>query len=317
MLVTAFMLCLVLVPCILSAAEAGTDSVDDPGVRQESLDQSATRLLAVYDKSFRLQDGVKERLPFDVSASDAGDTIRSHTYFFLADINFDEFVDVLGKSSGWCDSLLLHLNVKGCVYFNEENPRLVLYLGRKYYQTPSESVGITFRFHHQRQAEVMRTTLKADKGPYGTSDYNFVVNAVNVDNGVFVELRFENSKGYAGQLVDLYLNTLGRSKIGFTVVGESLFGNPMYVHGTIGAAERNVVRYMFALRVSLEHRNEPFEKRAEAWFDATERYADQLHEYSRERYLDIKAKEHANQVKYQQAAERGESVEIPVKRRNR
>lgn len=281
----------------------------------ESLDRVAARLHEQFAGSFI--EETRDGLPFTVQASDAGGVVDSTARFLLAGVAFDRFVDVLGRMEGWCRSLLLHLNVKTCVHHDDEGGGLTLYLGRKYYEHPLDAVRISFDFHGETAPGAIRTTLMADHGPYGTSKYVFVLSAVRVPRGVFVELELSNHVGSAGAIVDLYLNTIGRSKVGFTRVGETIFGNPQYVRGQVGAAERNVVRYMYALSVTLEMEGAPFERLAAAWFDATERHPRQLRELDREDYLEIKRREYENQLELQRAAERGDAVERQTPRRNK
>ena len=71
--------------------------------------------------------------------------------------------------------------------------------------------------------------------------------------------------------------------------------------------ERNVIRYLFALDAYMQTYNStgesPMLERAEMWFDATERFPEQLHEVERDDYLRDKAKEYANQQQLQSVAE--------------
>lgn len=298
---------LVLVCLCLTAASAGA----------ETLTETAARLDREYRESFVRHVAGPEKLPFTVEARREHGMVFSKSQFLLEDAPFLALLDVLGTARGWCESLLLHLNVKTCVFHTRDRDHLELYLGRKYYQHPSESVRIVFEFAGETSGGALRTTLTADAGPYGTSKYEFVMTAIEVDEGVFIELRLTNAEGYAGTVVDLYLNTLARHKVGFTRVGETLFGNPKYITGQEAAAERNVVRYMYALKVTLELGDAPFARRAEAWFDATEQHARQLHELERGRYLEIKGREYRNQATYQEAADRGETVEVETPSRNR
>ncbi len=290
-------------------------AVMPPSIHAETLDAAAERLHDEYAGPFTAATG--DGLPFRVQTERADGVVGSRAQFLLEGVPFERFLDVLGHASGWCDSLLLHLNVKTCVHDDEVGDRLVLYLGRKYYEHPLDSIRIAFDFRAEVALEAMRTTLTADQGPYGTSKYVFVLNAVRVAAGVFVELALSNDVGYAGSVVDLYLNTLGRSKIGFTRTGKTIFGNPQYVRGQEGAAERNVVRYLLALRVTLEHADTDFDRRAMAWFDATERHPRQLRELDRDEYLDIKRRERENQVAFQRAADRGEVIERVAPGKNR
>ncbi len=67
--------------------------------------------------------------------------------------------------------------------------------------------------------------------------------------------------------------------------------------------ERNVVRYLLALRAFMQTHAivglEGMRTRAAIWYDATERYAEQLHEVERDDYLRDKEKEYEHQVKLQ------------------
>ncbi len=247
---------------------------------------------------------------FSVRADREGDTTRAETYFLLRGADFGELVQTLVRPRDWCETMLLHLNVKGFVSQSGSRPRVRLFLGRKYYEEPTEAVSVDFEFSHEVAERILQVLLRADEGPYGTSRYRFALRAIPVAEGAFVELQLATDEGYAGRLLDIYLNTLGRSKVGFTREGTSLFGNPQFIRGQLGAAERNVVRYMFALQVTLQHGEESFLQRAARWFDATEKYPRQLHELEREAYLSIKARELENQQTMQAALDRGETPSL-------
>ena len=67
--------------------------------------------------------------------------------------------------------------------------------------------------------------------------------------------------------------------------------------------ERNIVRYLLALRAyMLTHSTDGPEgmiRRAELWYDSTERYPEQLHEVDRDDYLKDKRREYQHQVDLQ------------------
>ena len=105
---------------------------------------------------------------------------------------------------------------------------------------------------------------------------------------------------FIGRLaVHTYLGTVGRGKVGFTVIGKRADGQPDYVGGVRGLVERNTMRYYLAIdsflgasdavpAVRLEHR-------LQSWFTAVERYPRQLHEMDRAEYLEMKRAEHLRQ----------------------
>ena len=97
-----------------------------------------------------------------------------------------------------------------------------------------------------------------------------------------------------------YLATVGRDKVGFTVVGVGADGEPRYVGGTRGAVERNTMRYYLAIEAFLGTLAFPPELRSEkcflAWFAAIERYPRQLREIGLADYLVTKRAQRARQL---------------------
>ena len=89
-----------------------------------------------------------------------------------------------------------------------------------------------------------------------------------------------------------YLSTFGRDKVGFTVVGKTQDGKPIYVGDFRGALERNAMRYYLAIEAFLGSVSAPapqqFEKRLQTWYASVERYPLQLHEDPK--YFDLKRK---------------------------
>jgi hypothetical protein len=92
-----------------------------------------------------------------------------------------------------------------------------------------------------------------------------------------------------------YLATVGRDKFGFSITGKSDVGKPVYIDGVRGVVERNTMRYYLAIEAYLGALSTPpadqTEKRLRDWFDAVERYPQQLHELDRNEYLDMKRRE--------------------------
>ena len=109
----------------------------------------------------------------------------------------------------------------------------------------------------------------------------------------FFHFSYSYSYGFQARTVmAVYLATLGRKKIGFTVIGHDAKGDRIYVNGARGVMERNTVRYFLAVRVHLDVLNLPPEQRFGRgildWFNATERYPRQLHGIDKESYLAAK-----------------------------
>ena len=102
-----------------------------------------------------------------------------------------------------------------------------------------------------------------------------------------------------------YLKTLGRKRVGFTVVGMDSEDRPIHVGGVQGVIERNAMRYHLAVQAYLDtlgvSEPERFERRIEHWFDLTSAYPEQLFEMERDEYLDNKRRERAEQRRLQLA----------------
>jgi hypothetical protein len=93
-------------------------------------------------------------------------------------------------------------------------------------------------------------------------------------------------------MMDTYLATLGRGKVGFTKTGENSNRTPNNIGGIRGVVERNTIRYYLAMEAYLAALSTPLparqEKRLQTWFGFTEQYARQLHEVDRATYLEMK-----------------------------
>ncbi|MDH3669551.1 MAG: hypothetical protein OES46_00095 [Gammaproteobacteria bacterium] len=226
----------------------------------------------------------------------------------MAGRSLAELATILGEPAAWCGFMPLHLNVKACVSVANGSDRreITLYLGRKHYQPPKKAKPLTLHFNSKHTQDLLSVNLYSKKGPYGTFHYHIDLYAIPTTGGVYSELRVSQRFGkVARRLGKLYLATLGRHKEGFTVSRYDRDGEPQYVRGIQGVVERNVVRYLLAIRVFLESQTltgkEAFERRAELWFDETEAYKRQLHELPREEYLDNVRREYDNQVALQQS----------------
>ncbi len=223
-------------------------------------------------------------------------------------IEIDEASETLTGPGAWCEVLFLHLNVKSCVYGMSEDGRwLRMYMGRKFYQDPKKAKQIELQFDSGiTDDNVSWVTLTADEGPFNTSDYYVGLFAIDAENGTYAQIRSsQKTGGAATAAVNLYFNTLARNKVGFSVVGTDSKGNPKYSVGSQAALERNVVRYLLALRIFMQTHTvdgaEGMRTRTELWYDATDRYAEQLYEVDRDDYLRDKEKEYRHQVELQAA----------------
>lgn len=196
----------------------------------------------------------------------------------------------------WCEILLLLSNSKNCtvgtVSADDSAPLLMLQIGTKNPQNLASTTPIDFNFLSSKpQAPVLETRLTSGTGPMGTKDDTLRINAIalNADQS-FIHLHYSSRSSMAGRFATaLYLQTLGRGKVGFSVAPESTG----LVGGVRGIIERNAMRYFLGLGcalqfVAVEVPVQRFDQMAACWYDATELYPIQLYEMTRQDYLDMK-----------------------------
>jgi hypothetical protein len=192
-----------------------------------------------------------------------------------------------------CQLLFLHLNVRSCQpSTTADGEVLTLSVGPKRALGPGMLHPMSYALRVEAAtAAYLRVTLTAPEGPLSTRDYRIVFEAVPIDGSrSFVHLGYTYGYGMMAKIaMHVYLATAGRSKIGFTVIGQDADGRPLYVRGERGSLERNVIRYYLALlaysSVSTGSTQAQIDARLRAWFALTERYAAQLHELDLDEYL--------------------------------
>jgi len=196
----------------------------------------------------------------------------------------------------WCEILLLLSNSKNCTVGTASTdggaPLLMLQIGTKGPQDLASTTPMNFSFSSSKPpALVLETRLTFDTGPMGTNDGMLRLNAIalNADQA-FIHLHYSYRSSMAGRFAaELYLQTLGRGKVGFSVAPESTD----LVGGVRGIIERNTMRYFLGLGcalqfVAVEVAVQRFGQMAACWYDATELYPIQLYEMTRQDYLAMK-----------------------------
>lgn len=269
------------------AAEAATNAA------------SAARLSASYaDLKVELGNNQFHR-PLHMSSQEGSNGLSGEV-FALVDSPFPAAGEALDKASQWCEILTLHLNIKYCRPSTDVRGEILdVSIGRKYDQPVDAAYRVAFSFRVvARSADYLQVRLAADEGPLGTSDYRIVLEATPEDGRTFIRMSYSYSYGVVGWLaMETYLNTLGRGKVGFTVVGNTPDGLPRYIEGMRGVVERNTMRYYLAIDAFVGALSTPAAARREKslsdWFAGVERYPRQLHEMERGPYLEMKRREHA------------------------
>ena len=196
----------------------------------------------------------------------------------------------------WCDILILHLNVKRCVATNARaGESLGLLIGRKFDQPLADAYAFEFAYSVvAAQPDYLQVMLHSDEGPLGTSRYRIVLEVVALDAGhSFLHMSYSYAYGMAARMaMHGYLATVGRNKVGFSVVGTQPNGQPIYIGSTRGVIERNTMRYYLAIEAYLGSLATPapqqLAKRLNDWHRGVERYPAQLHELDLAEYLTLK-----------------------------
>jgi hypothetical protein len=240
-------------------------------------------------------------LPLYLQAQESDGRVQGDVYA-LIDLPYREARPTLERIDDWCRILTLHINVKYCRPAERGHQQaLTIGVAPKYEQSLSSVNWVRFAVEATNATDgYLRIGLHAPSGPFGTSDYRMSVELVPFEERALLHLSYGYSYGVAATMaMETYLATLGRNKVGFTVVGLQTDGQPVYVSGIRGVIERNVMRYYFAFDAYLRAQRQPpaerLMKSLQDWFDATERFPRQLHEVTRNEYLAMKLHEFERQ----------------------
>ena len=237
--------------------------------------------------------------PLYMDSSETPDSVTGDVYA-LVNYPFATAATALNVPARWCDILMLHINTKYCrASTDSRSSVLQVNIGKKFDQPLDQAYRVDFVYRVAAETpNYLKVTLTAADGPLSTRDYRVILEAVPLENGrTFIHLTYSYAYGFAGKLaMQAYLATIGRGKVGFTVVGKDSGGQPIHIGGTRGVVERNTMRYYLAIDAFLGALSAPpqarLEKSLRDWFAAIERYPRQLHELEQNEYLDMKRKEH-------------------------
>lgn len=242
--------------------------------------------------------------PLVLTSSESSGQVKGDIYARLV-YPFATVRTALGEPGHWCDVMILHLNTKYCrALGTAASTTLQVGIGRKDFQPIEQAYRLDFLYRAATPTPTyFDIGLSADAGPLGTSDYRLRLEALALaDDTTFLHLSYSYAYDFSGWLaMQGYLAAAGRGKVGFTHA-EPKPGLPSSpIGGVRGAVERNTMRYYLAIDAYLGALSvapaEQLEKRLQNWFNATERYARQLHELERGAYLEMKRSEYLRQQK--------------------
>ncbi|MDA7088304.1 hypothetical protein PH586_18115 [Pseudomonas sp. SA3-5] len=256
----------------------------------------------------QLSDNPFQR-PLHLESRQTADALQGDIYA-LIEQPYAVVGTALQGSAHWCDILILHLNVKSCgVSSQTDGESLRIHIGRKSEQTLADAYLFEFTYRVATATpDFLQVLLEAEDGPLGTSRYRINLEVVALDaQRSFLHLSYSYAYGMAASVAaQSYLATLGRNKVGFSILEHSAEGQPVYIGGMRGVIERNTMRYYLAIEAYLGALAAPpatrLEQRLTLWHSAIEQYPAQLHELEREQYLTMKHKE----IQRQQADAAGE-----------
>jgi hypothetical protein len=265
-------------------------------------EMSADPLRAKYTElGTQLRNNQFKRALYLASVESATD-LKGEIYA-VVDYPFATVNAALNNPAHWCDVLILHMNVKYCnASSNKAGTMLSVNLGRKYHQPLADAHRLEFNYRGViATPDYFALELNAETGPLSTHDYHIWIEATPVKEGrTFLHVTYAYAFGLTGRLgMQVYLATIGRDKVGFTVTGKLPNGQPAYIQGVRGVVERNTMRYYLAIDAYLAALTTPpkdqLEKRLRYWYNATDQYARQLHEVERDDYLEMKRREYQRQ----------------------
>jgi len=228
--------------------------------------------------------------------------------YAVLNYEFNQITANLKSSSNWCDLFLLHVNVKGCVIDNAgENNKpkqqtqagdlVTVYVGREYYQPVDDAYSMQYEFTAPwQQQDYFEIQMVAKDGPVGTSDYVLTFEAIPLTQlSTFMHLKYAYRYGVLAKIMlNGYLATLGRHKVGFTVKEYDEQHHPVYIKGIEGIVERNSMRYFLAIQAYLDtakHADTDWKSRILHWYYLAKPFRTQLIEYDDEKYLKSKMKQ--------------------------
>lgn len=263
------------------ACSAAPDDAAGLRARFEALRQRGTD--ALFDRPMVLQ------------STETGDRAKGDVFALVAH-PYARVRETLMGAESWCALLMLHLNMQYCrVGGSPASPALDVGLGRKFDQPLRDLTWLRLGWQVVAASdERLDIVLQSPAGPFGTKDFRIEFEAVPFDAGrTLLHIGYGYGFGAAARFaMSAYLSTLGRGKVGFSVVGRDAEGKPLFVDGMRGLIERNTLRYHLAIEAYLNAPgptdDQALRSRIQAWFDATERYPQQLHELERGEYIAAK-----------------------------
>jgi hypothetical protein len=259
---------------------------------------------SLIDKYHKIEKGLEKStfgIPFYLESSVSKNASHVDIY---STINhpFDFIKNEFLVPTNWCEIVLSHPNIKACTYEKMDTWLLNIYHVDKFSKPLEDAYQMKFVYRvSELHPFYFDIALTAHKGPYFTKDHQFGYEAIPLNQGTtFMHLRYSCSYSTWGYLL---MKIFGGSEVGFSVIGTDSDGNPVYVGGLRGSAERSVASYYLAILAYLDTLKIPaeqrFEKRVSTWYDLAALYKKQLLEMEEEEYLTYKRQDRGSQQQLQ------------------
>ena len=286
------------------ASPSAATPTENPVKRQHAI------LLGAYEKFKSTNTSHNDN--FTIKSNIVEDNASGEVYGLLP-YSLSTIRKLLESPAEWCKATILHINIKTCTVESDqqEHPLVTLYVADEDYKEPEFAEKIAYRYIPKSMSDqYVHLVLDSKSGPMDSGNYNIDISGIAVGpNQTFVHLNYSMQIGFfARAVLKTYLATLGRSKVGFTEVGQGVVKKgestePKFIGGIEGVMERNTMRYYFAFDAYLSSLNEAtdsqFTSALNHWFDYTEKYRRQLYELDRNVYLQRKTRERQNQIALQ------------------
>ncbi len=262
-------------------------------------------LLDKYHEVEKELDKSSSTVSFHIESSANKNATRVDVYG-IAKYPFEVVQNEFLAPANWCDIVLPQLDVRACTYKKgNDTSMLDIYRVNKFSETLDEAYLMKFVYRVSAVPPAyFDVALTADEGPFHSKNHQFRLEAIPIQkNMTFIHLRY--SFGYSA-LGYYLMKIFGGAKIGFSITGTDSAGNPVYVGGLRGSAERDVVCYYLAMLACLDALKAPpgqrFDRRINRWYDLSARFKKQLFgELKKEEYLKYKSQDRESQQKLQGA----------------
>jgi hypothetical protein len=202
--------------------------------------------------------------------------------------------------TNWCNIVLPHLDVRACTYKKVNDTWLLnIYNVDKFSEPLEDAYKMKFIYRISKlQPAYFDIALIAREGTAHTKDHRFELEAIPLKKNItFIHLHYSFEYSAFGYFL---MKIFGGAKIGFSITGTDSNGNPVYVSGLRGSAERTVVCYYLAIIAYLDTVDIPagqrYEKQISRWYDLASRYKKQLIETDKEKYFTSKIQDRKSQL---------------------